>query len=91
MQPYWVYMVRCSDGSLYAGSTNAVSRRLQEHNAGRGSKYTRSRRPVTLVFLEKASDRRSALKLEARMKKLSRKEKLGLCRKYEAKKKHSIR
>jgi putative endonuclease len=84
-------MVKCADGSLYTGSTNAVARRLGEHNAGRGSKYTRSRRPVSLAFLEKAADRRSALKREAGIKRLSRKEKLRLCRRYEKKKKYSVR
>ncbi|HUK80909.1 MAG TPA: GIY-YIG nuclease family protein, partial [Nitrososphaerales archaeon] len=78
-----VYIVRCTDGSLYTGSTNAVGRRLREHNSGHGSKYTRSRRPVSLAFLECAADRRSALRLEARIKKLARSEKLDLCRRYE--------
>ena len=84
MRLYWVYIVRCADGSLYTGSTNDVGHRLQEHNSGRGSKYTRSRRPVILAFLEKAGDRRSALRLEARVKRLSRQEKLDLCSGYEA-------
>jgi len=88
---YWVYIVRCADGSLYTGSTNAVNRRLHEHNAGRGSKYTRSRRPVFLAFLETAPDRRSALKREVRIKKLSRREKLSLCRGYEEKGKNTVR
>ena len=83
MQRFWVYIVRCTDGSLYTGSTNAVGRRLREHNSGHGSKYTRSRRPVSLAFLERAADRRSALRLEARIKKLARSEKLDLCRRYE--------
>ena len=68
MQRYWVYIVRCSDGSLYTGSTNAVGRRLGEHNSGRGSKYTRSRRPVSLVYLEKAANRGNALRMLARIK-----------------------
>jgi predicted GIY-YIG superfamily endonuclease len=83
VQRFWVYIVRCTDGSLYTGSTNAVGRRLREHNSGRGSKYTRSRRPVSLAFLERAADRRSALRLEARIKKLARSEKLDLCRRYQ--------
>ena len=91
MQRYWVYIVRCSDGSLYTGSTNAVSRRLEEHNSGRGSKYTRSRRPVSLAYLEKATDRRSALRAEARIKRLSINEKLGLCLGFRARKKDSTR
>ena len=86
-----MYIVRCADGSLYTGSTNAVNRRLKEHNAGRGSKYTRARRPVSLAFLELAADRGTALKLEARIKKLSREEKLSLCRRYGEEKKGSFR
>jgi len=78
-----VYIVRCTDGSLYTGVTNAVDRRLEEHNSGRGSRYTRSRRPVSLAYLEKVPDRRDALKVEARIKKLSRSEKIGLCRRYD--------
>jgi len=84
-------MVKCVDGSLYTGSTNAMDRRLREHNSGRGSKYTRARRPVSLAFLAAAADRRSALRLEARIKKLPRNVKLDLCRKYEAKKKDGVR
>ena len=83
MARHFLYIVVCSDGSLYTGYTTDPKRRLREHNSGRGSKYTRSRRPVSLAFLERAADRRSALRLEARIKKLARSEKLDLCRRYQ--------
>ena len=54
---YFVYILRCSDGSLYTGATNQVERRLAAHQSGRGAKYTRSRLPVELVYLEKAEGR----------------------------------
>ena len=54
---YWVYMLRCGDGSLYTGCTNDLSRRLRAHQSGRGAKYTRSRLPVELVYREEAADR----------------------------------
>lgn len=49
---WWVYLLRCGDGTLYTGITDDLDRRLAAHNAGRGAKYTRSRRPVTLVWRE---------------------------------------
>jgi len=88
---YWVYILECSDGSLYTGCTSDLTRRLKAHLSGRASRYTRSRLPVSLGHAEEAADRGSALKREAQIKKLSRSEKLSLCRAYEAKKKHSIR
>jgi putative endonuclease len=80
-QRIWaVYMLRCSDGSLYTGATNDLSRRIQLHQKGRGSSYTRSRRPVTLVFSESAASRSEALRREAALKRLRRAEKLRLLR-----------
>jgi len=75
-----VYIVRCADGSLYTGIALDVERRIAEHNAGNGAgaSYTRSRRPVTLVYRESAADRSAASKREYRIKQLSRKEKLAL-------------
>ena len=73
-----VYMLRCSDGSLYTGCTNDLEARVARHNAGKGASYTRSRRPVELVFEERAEDRSAALKREAALKKLTRAEKLRL-------------
>ncbi len=65
-----VYLVRCSDKSLYCGISNDVHRRLKEHNSGRGAKYTRSRRPVELVDIGPDMPKREALKLEYRIKRV---------------------
>ena len=59
---WYVYLLRCADDTLYAGCTNDPPRRLQQHNAGQGAKYTRSRRPVSLVYLEQAGDHGQALR-----------------------------
>lgn len=75
---YFVYMLRCGDGTLYTGSTNDVARRLQVHQSGRGAKYTRSRLPVELVYQEAAADWSAALRREAAIKRLPRKQKLAL-------------
>lgn len=69
-------MLRCSDGTLYTGSTNNLEKRVKTHNAGKGAKYTSCRRPVEVVYSEAHVDRSSAQKAEARLKKLSRAEKL---------------
>jgi putative endonuclease len=71
-----VYVVRCREGSLYTGATNDLPRRLKAHNAGTGARYTRARRPVTLIWKRRAKDKSAALSLEARLKRLSRAEKL---------------
>jgi putative endonuclease len=74
-----VYMVRCADDSLYTGIANDIERRLQEHNEGpRGAKYTRARRPVTLVYTETVADRSAAAKREAELRRMSRQEKEAL-------------
>ena len=70
-----VYLVRCADGSLYTGVATDVPRRVAAHNAGRGARYTRARRPVVLVHHEPAADRSAALRREARLKRLARPEK----------------
>jgi putative endonuclease len=75
-----VYLARCNDGSLYAGITTDLERRMREHNAGRGAAYTRSRRPVTLVYDEHAADRSAALRREAALRRLDRAGKLALVR-----------
>jgi putative endonuclease len=74
----FVYLLRCADGSLYCGWTTDVDRRVAEHGAGRGSRYTRSRRPVELAAAFEAADRSAALREEARIKRLSRAAKLEL-------------
>lgn len=68
-------MLACSDNTLYTGITNNLERRVQQHNNGTASRYTRSRLPVTLVYQERCRGRSSALKKEYAMKQLSRKEK----------------
>ena len=75
---WYVYMLRCSDGSLYTGITNDPERRLRQHNAGTASKCTRSRRPVKMVYCEEVADKSIALRREASLKKLPRQEKMLL-------------
>ena len=75
---YYVYLLRCGDGTLYTGFTNDLARRLAAHNAGRGAKYTRGRRPVELVYWESFSNKSSALRREYAIKQLSRRQKLTL-------------
>jgi putative endonuclease len=74
-----VYLLRCRDGSLYTGITNDLQQRLESHRRGKASAYTRARRPVALAYQEVVSDRGSALKREAAIRRLSRVEKLALC------------
>jgi len=73
-----VYILKCADDTLYTGITNDLMRRLAQHNAGQGAKYTRSRRPVKLVYKEASEGRSSATKREIEIKALSRAEKLVL-------------
>lgn len=74
-----VYLLKCSDGTLYCGITNDLTRRLNEHNnTNKGAKYTKSRRPVSLLKYFEAEDRSSASKLEYKIKQLSREEKLKI-------------
>ena len=81
MRKFVVYMLRCADGSLYTGYTSDIRRRLELHRTGRGSRYVRSRLPVTLAYAEAAADRSAAMKREVELKRLSRKEKLSLVKK----------
>lgn len=78
-----VYMLRCADGSLYTGCTNDLARRVAAHAAGKGARYTRSRRPVVLVWSARVKDRGAALRREYRLKQLTRKEKLALVRRQQ--------
>lgn len=76
---YSLYIVRCADGTLYTGVARDVTRRLAEHNTSpRGAKYTRGRRPVTLVYAKSFRNRSHASREEARIKYLSRADKLLL-------------
>ena len=78
---WWVYMVRCSDDSLYTGCTTGLQRRVQEHNgkSGRGAKYTASRRPVFLSAAVQVVSRSAAQKLEYALKSMTRANKLLWC------------
>lgn len=78
-------MVQCADGSLYTGATNDLERRVAAHNAGKGARYTRSRRPVTVVWTLRAKDKSAALSREAKLKQLTRAEKWALVEKKRAK------
>ena len=74
-----VYMLRCADGSLYTGWTNDIEARVKAHNLGRGgAKYTRSRRPVTLVYWESCETKKQAMSREWHIKRLTRAQKLAL-------------
>ncbi|WP_283606619.1 GIY-YIG nuclease family protein [Faecalispora anaeroviscerum] len=75
---YYTYMLRCADGTLYSGYTTDPFRRAALHNSGKGAKYTRSRRPVELVFVEGHATKSEALRREAALKRLSRAQKLLL-------------
>lgn len=78
MAEAWVYILRCGDGSLYTGWSTDVQRRLALHQAGKGSRYTASRLPVELAFCRALGGRSAAMREEARIKRLSRNEKLDL-------------
>ena len=70
-----VYIVRCADGTFYTGWTTDIVRRVAQHNAGRGARYTRVHRPVALVYREETPDRSAAMRREAAIKKLDRERK----------------
>lgn len=78
---WFVYILRCADGTLYTGITTDIARRLAEHNgeAGGGARYTRSRRPVMLTHVEPSADRAAAARREAAIRRLDRARKLLLC------------
>lgn len=80
-RPWFVYVLRCADGSLYTGATTDPARRHRQHEAGTASRYTRSRRPTRLVYQEAHVDQGAALRREAAIKALTRAEKLALVRK----------
>ena len=78
---WFVYILRCGDGTLYTGMTDDVEKRLAAHRAGKGAKYTRGRGPLELVYTEEQPDKSAALRREIAIKKLSRQEKLCLLEK----------
>lgn len=75
---WFVYILRCGDGTLYTGMTDDVPRRVEVHNSGKGAKYTRGRTPVEAVYTEECESYSAALKREYAIKQLTRKEKLKL-------------
>ena len=75
---WYVYILRCGDGSLYTGISDDVPRRLEAHRSGKGAKYTRGRGPLELVFTQQTEDKSAALRREAEIKKLRREEKENL-------------
>ena len=72
---FYTYIVRCSDGTLYTGYTNDIEKRTEAHNAGKGARYTRSRRPVELVYYEEFTTKEEAMSREWHIKRLTRKKK----------------
>ena len=75
---YFCYIIECADGSYYTGWSTNPTRRLKEHSAGRGARYTRARRPLRLVYTERQPDRSAAQRRERRIKRLSRERKEAL-------------
>ncbi len=76
---WWVYILECRDGSLYTGITTDVARRLSEHEAGNGARYTRGRGPLRIAYQEQCNDRPAALRREAAIKRMSPRSKRLLC------------
>lgn len=79
--PWFVYILRCRDGTLYTGVTDNVQKRFAAHCAGKGAKYTRGRGPLELVYTEETEDKPAALRREYAIKRMKRAEKLELVRK----------
>ena len=79
---YYLYMVRCGDGTYYTGSTNNLENRLKRHNAGNGAKYLRGKGPVNLVYAKAYRYYKRALDAERQLKKLTRTQKEALMRMY---------
>ena len=83
-------ILKCSDNSLYTGWTNDIKHRLKMHNEGKGAKYTRGRGPVELVYLEEFDTKQEAMSKEAKIKRLTRKEKLLLIENYQQEQKLNL-
>lgn len=81
MKKWFVYILRCADGTLYTGATDDVARRVAVHNSGKGAKYTRGRCPVEVVYTEECDSFSAALKREYAIKQLTRAQKLELIHK----------
>ena len=80
---WYLYILRCKDNTLYTGITTDVEKRLEAHRSGKGAKYTRGRAPLELVYRESCGNHSEALKREAEIKRLTRKEKELLVKKQE--------
>lgn len=78
----YTYMVECSDGTFYTGWTTCLERRVMEHNRGSGAKYTKSRTPVKLIYYEIFDTKQEAMRREAAIKKLTRKQKQELIKSH---------
>ena len=85
------YILKCNDNSLYPGWTNDITHRLKMHNEGKGAKYTRGRGPVELVYLEEFETKQEAMSREAKIKRLTRKEKLLLIETYQQEQKLNLK
>ena len=85
------YILKCNDNSLYTGWTNDITHRLKMHNEGKGAKYTRGRGPVELAYLEEFETKQEAMSREAKIKRLTRKEKLLLIETYQQEQKLNLK
>ena len=85
------YILKCIYNSLYTGLTNDITHRLKMHNEGKGAKYTRGRGPVELVYLEEFETKQEAMSREAKIKRLTRKEKLLLIETYQQEQKLNLK
>ena len=85
------YILKCNDNSLYTGWTNDITHRLKMHNEGKGAKYTRGRGPVELVYLEEFETKQEAMSREAKIKRLTREEKLLLIETYQQEQKLNLK
>ena len=85
------YILKCNDNSLYTGWTNDITHRLKMHKEGKGAKYTRGRGPVELVYLEEFETKQEAMSREAKIKRLTRKEKLLLIETYQQEQKLNLK
>lgn len=83
-QRNYTYIVKCSDETLYTGWTNNLEKRLEAHNSGKGAKYTKTRRPVELVYFEEYDTKQEAMKREYAIKQLSRQKKLALIHSHQS-------
>lgn len=87
---YYTYILKCNDGSLYCGYTTDPKKRLETHNRGEGAKYTKSRLPCQMVYLEEFDNKSDAMKRECQIKKLTRGEKLRLIEENENGIRHDV-